>query len=389
MPHKKVKLFLLPYPPPYAGPEIIAKEILESETIKNKKDIIFINGNIRKKNGVKGKFDLSGILKFLGIYFKYLLVLFRIKTIFIYLASSRIGFLKDSIYIVTAWLFNKKIISQYHGSNFDNFYRVRNNIYKKWINFSLSKLDKLLILGSAIKENFQGIYRGKLHILGNGLNFEKYPPKKIYDTNSFTIFFMGHLIYSKGIYDLIDAYKILYKKYGKKINLIIAGENIGFTNTTKDFVNKKWRENFFLYASSKNKDMQKFIHNDNKWNVKYLGFVTGHEKIKVFQKSDIFVLPSYSEGFSMACLEAMAIGLPVITTPVGAMPHLVKNKINGLITEISNPEKLVVDIEFFINNREEVEKMGSYNAQYVRKNFNIEIIAKQLINILEDRDERN
>ena len=52
--------------------------------------------------------------------------------------------------------------------------------------------------------------------------------------------------------------------------------------------------------------------------------VDGHEKEALFKQSDIFILPSYSEGFPLSVLEAMSYGLPLIVTPVGALPEVLK-----------------------------------------------------------------
>ncbi|MEO0214577.1 MAG: glycosyltransferase family 4 protein, partial [candidate division WOR-3 bacterium] len=54
--------------------------------------------------------------------------------------------------------------------------------------------------------------------------------------------------------------------------------------------------------------------------------ITGREKFEVFKKASIFVLPSYSEGFPMAVLEAMASALPVISTNVGAIPEFLPSE---------------------------------------------------------------
>ena len=66
------------------------------------------------------------------------------------------------------------------------------------------------------------------------------------------------------------------------------------------------------------------------------------------------------------------------------MPEIVKHKVNGLITEIGNPQKLSEDIEYFIKNPLEKNRIGKYNIVYVRHNFDIEIIANKLMKILEE-----
>jgi glycosyltransferase involved in cell wall biosynthesis len=69
---------------------------------------------------------------------------------------------------------------------------------------------------------------------------------------------------------------------------------------------------------------------------------------------------------------------------VGAMPEVVKHNENGLITEIGNPNKLADDIEYFIKNKDEAKRIGQNNVQYVRKNFDIEIIVNKLLRIIDE-----
>ena len=375
----KNKLFVLPYPPPFAGPEIIAKTLLNSRAFVNKKDIVYVNANIRYSNSKKGNLDIKGMLMFLKRYLQFLVQLLHSKTVFMYLCSSRVGFLRDSIYILTSWLLRKKCVAQYHGGNFNIFFADQSAVYQGWIRFTLKKLSSLIVLAESLRFMFKDCYKGKIDVLHNGLNPDEYSAKNNFHEGPFTIFFMGHLSYSKGFYDLVDAYKLLYLKYGTKIKLIFAGENFGFINETASFLTGKWKEDFLKNGKKKNREIQEFVSNTEKWKAQYLGFVSGLPKKEAFKKSTLFVLPSYTEGFSMACLEAMAAGLPVITTPVGAMSEIVRHNENGLITETGNPERLAQDIESFIAHPEKARSIGGYNRQYVEKYFNIEKIAKQLL----------
>tara|TARA_B100001971_G_C17915063_1_gene394836 strand:+ start:132 stop:401 length:270 start_codon:yes stop_codon:yes gene_type:complete len=83
-------IFSLPYPPPYAGPEVIAKKILEFKVINKRNGIIYINANIRNLYEDKGKFDFVGITIFMKIYFKFFLNLFKSQKEFLYLFSAKL-----------------------------------------------------------------------------------------------------------------------------------------------------------------------------------------------------------------------------------------------------------------------------------------------------------
>ena len=96
---RKYKILLIPVPPPYAGPEVIAKNILDSATIRAEKNILHINSNIRKKNSEKGQFDFKGVVVFIKKTLQVIAKALISKSLFMYLSSSKVGFIRDSIYI--------------------------------------------------------------------------------------------------------------------------------------------------------------------------------------------------------------------------------------------------------------------------------------------------
>jgi L-malate glycosyltransferase len=62
--------------------------------------------------------------------------------------------------------------------------------------------------------------------------------------------------------------------------------------------------------------------------------------VDILTASDIFLIPSQSESFGLAALEAMACGLPVISSSVGGLPELVKHNETGFISEIGDIERM-------------------------------------------------
>ena len=67
--------------------------------------------------------------------------------------------------------------------------------------------------------------------------------------------------------------------------------------------------------------------------VEFLGWVAGEAKQAQLAQADVFVLPSYNEGLPVSLLEAMAYGVPVISTRVGGIPELVRDGIDGFLIE--------------------------------------------------------
>jgi glycosyltransferase involved in cell wall biosynthesis len=111
-------------------------------------------------------------------------------------------------------------------------------------------------------------------------------------------------------------------------------------------------------------------------------FVSDELKIKLFSDADIFVLPSYSEGFPMVVLEAMASGLPVIVTHVGALPEFFEDGRNVLYVQNGNRDDLVEKVKKLILDEKLRKQMGLNNKIYVSNKFQIKSTAKEMINIM-------
>ena len=73
-------------------------------------------------------------------------------------------------------------------------------------------------------------------------------------------------------------------------------------------------------------------------NVKFLGKQEG--LVEILSSSDLFLIPSQSESFGLAALEAMACGLPVVSSSVGGLPELVKHNETGFIAEIGDVDRM-------------------------------------------------
>src|SRR5205814_2616102 len=93
-------------------------------------------------------------------------------------------------------------------------------------------------------------------------------------------------------------------------------------------------------------------------NVKIVGKVPNAELASMMSQSDVFVFPSYFEGFGLVLLEAMAAGLPVLTTTATAAPDIVTQELDGFVVEPGNLETLSNRIQFCLDNRDQIGEMG-------------------------------
>lgn len=110
------------------------------------------------------------------------------------------------------------------------------------------------------------------------------------------------------------------------------------------------------------------------------------EKANIYQQSDLYVLPTYHEGFPRTLYEAMIFGTPIITTFVGGIPALMKNTENSLMIEPRSVESIVDALTYAMNNYEDMGRMAKNATEMVAKvvDHNRPTHARQLYDIIKD-----
>jgi glycosyltransferase involved in cell wall biosynthesis len=123
-------------------------------------------------------------------------------------------------------------------------------------------------------------------------------------------------------------------------------------------------------------ELQALIHTLNLGDhFQFAGGVTNlHEHLSA---ANIFVLPSRSEGFSNAIVEAMAASLPVVATDVGGNAEAVQDGINGFIVPSEDPQALAAAIMQLLSDPAKSEAMGAAGKQRVAERFTVDAMMKQ------------
>jgi glycosyltransferase involved in cell wall biosynthesis len=176
-----------------------------------------------------------------------------------------------------------------------------------------------------------------IDIIANGVDIEKFRPaiekrdaKKIYLTVGAT-----RLTARKGTKYLIEAIDSLVKK-GRDIHMIVMGEGDDKENLEKQVAQLDLQER-----------------------IKFVGRIPNTETSAFYQKANIFVLPSLNEGMSNAMLEALASGLPLISTDTGGAKQIIQAGKNGFIVRMKDSADIAEKIEKIINNPELIISMGN------------------------------
>ena len=161
-----------------------------------------------------------------------------------------------------------------------------------------------------------------------------------------TVVFAGRLSPEKGLTHLIHALALV-EESGCKFQCLILGEGPTRGEISQEIEHSNLIHRIFLLGKKSQV---------GDW----------------LQNCDIFVLPSVWEGASMALLEAMAAGLPVIATGTGGTPELVEDGISGILVPPANPIALASGIIKLLGSIELRERMGAAGCKLVNENFRIE-----------------
>ena len=157
--------------------------------------------------------------------------------------------------------------------------------------------------------------------------------EKLNSSEKIKVLYVGRFEEEKGIRVLIQAIKILSKKRDD-IEFFLAGK--GSLET--------WIKNF--------------IKINHLTNLKLLGIFSHEDMPKIYNKADIFLLPSYTEGSPAALIEAMSCEIPSIATSVGLCKVFIKSGENGILIPPGEPIKITEAIESLVDNKDLMEKYG-------------------------------
>ena len=383
----KTVLAFVPLPPPYAGPEMITSALLDAMEIKKEWHLVIVKSNVRGSNEKKGQMDLAGIfasLKTLGRLFSACLKRHPEKVYFL-LSSSKMGFLRDFFVILIAKLFSCKVIAHYHGGNFHKFYENAGFFYRSLIRLGLKGIDCLIVQAEILIPTFSNIYHGKSKVLYNGLpeqiismgsHFKKEVNKK-----KVRFLFLSHICFTKGFYDLILAYEKLRESHDN-IELVVAGDLMLNSLTQRGFLSGKDKSFYVKNHEAIHQKIKDVLEDGAALKIEYKGFVQDEKKFSLYETSDVYVLPSYTEGFPAAMLEAMAFGLPLVVTPVGAIPEVIQEMENGLFVNPGDVFMLQQQLEKLILDETLRLEMGRKNRELVLDKFKIEAIQEQFSQIV-------
>jgi glycosyltransferase involved in cell wall biosynthesis len=285
---------------------------------------------------------LAGIVHLLNA-----LIVKRIDIVHIHCGDIPSPYRKYIFFKISRW-FKCNVVLHLHGALFLEQYKKASEFWKERLKTLFIGADAVICLSQSWSEAIGSLYpKSRRIVIPNGILLPVIAKTSARDLRSMTqIVFLGLIGPRKGLFDLLTVFDRLVKE-GYDIGLSIGGN--GEIARLRSCIAANELEN----------------------RANYLGWIKGRQKERLLRSSDIFVLPSYGEGMPISILEAMAYGLPVVSTLVGGIPELVEEGVTGFLVEPGDLDSLYDRLKTLIEQQNLRVQMGLNARRKVENAFDL------------------
>ena len=312
------------------------------------------------------RIKILGALLFLFCLAGYLI---KNRKNFSLIHTFQIGY-TSSLSIVLAILLRKPSVIKLPSSGWGgDIQRARKTICGKIFLFVAKRATRINTLSTTMEQELkkEAVEPSRLCSIINGVDLLRYNEikekgqlRKILGlSNKKTIIYTGRLSVEKGVDFLIHSYSKVREEIACQLIIIANGPE---------------RENVVQLLDHCNVSESVLLIEEVDDIASYLNV------------SDVFVLPSRFEGLSNSLLEAMACGLPVISTRVGGSIDIIKNGINGLLIDVDNEEQLTQAISKVLNDPLQGIEMGRNARKTIEESYDLNKITDRYLELYKKLD---
>jgi glycosyltransferase involved in cell wall biosynthesis len=264
---------------------------------------------------------------------------------------------RKSVFLLLAQLFGVPTLLHQH-SDFRDFYEKECGPLRRWfIRYVLEHASTVIVLSDRLHA-YVAATAARAHVvtIHNFVNLKRLSEAErvCMPRSSNTILFMGLIGQRKGIYDLVRALPAVIKEV-PEARLVAAGP--GELDAVRSCARERGVDERVLLP----------------------GLVSGFDKLRLLEEAALYVLPSYTEGVPLSILEAMSVGLPVIATPVGGIPDVLRDGEDGYLVPPGSQRELADRIIELLNNQELRERMGENARHRLHSKFSPDIAVPAFI----------
>lgn len=333
-------------PPPYGGQAIMIERFVRGGL--SDVQLIHVRMGFSSHMNEAGRVRLSKIVHMFAVIARIFYHRFADGVRVLYYPPAgpdRVPMFRDIIVLMsTRWLFSKTVF-HFHAGGISELYE-RLPSWQRWLfRRAYFKADAAVRLSELTPEDGRRLLAQRNYIVPNGID-DPCPGLVVSSSRTtaserdpLRMLFVGILCEPKGVMVLIEACGMLSER-GLPFHLEIMGQ---------------WQSDEFA-ACVRNRIAELNLGE----HVRFLGVLTGEDKFAAFHRADVFCFPTFfnCEAFPIVLLEAMACGLPIVSTRWRGIPSLVDDEETGFLVATHDAEAVADRVAMLNNSAELREHMG-------------------------------
>lgn len=275
----------------------------------------------------------------------------RVTLVHIHVAS-RVSFWRKMTIALPVLGSGAALVLHLHGAEFRLFYDRATALARYVIRFAFQRADRVIVLSEGWREWVSESFpEARVQVIYNPVEMPSYTDYQERKKN--TILFLGRIGERKGVRDLIKAASLLAPKM-PSLRVMLAGD--GDLVSAKQWIAEAGLEN----------------------NVDLLGWIGPTERAELLRTAWVYVLPSYNEGLPISILEAMAAGMPVISTSVGGIPEALREDIEGYLVTPGDVDALAERLCRVLQDESLQRRLGGNARSRAASEFAIDKILREI-----------
>lgn len=200
-----------------------------------------------------------------------------------------------------------------------------------------------------------------VRVNGSGVNMERFSAAKLPEQPIFLM--IARVRKEKGVFEFAEAARMVKKEYPHARFILLGGFDKSM-GALKPEELQPYISDGAIELLSETKDVRPFL-----------------------KECSVFVLPSYREGTPRSVLEAMAMNRAIITTDAPGCRETVQDGLNGFLVPVKSVKALSDKMIYFIENKSEIERMGSASLDICREKFDVHKVNNIMVHTMEIKEE--
>jgi glycosyltransferase involved in cell wall biosynthesis len=359
-----------PLPPPLGGVQLIIDMQLRSN-LAREFELHVVDTSKRQLRWAVENPTWKTPLYFMRDFSRLVRALVRVRPdVALVHAAPSLSILRDWVFMVTARLAGAKVMCHYHGTLHTRFPSCETWIGRAVGRLLMSAAQRVIVLGPTYQREMGKAWkRDDLAWAPNMADIGLFRSTSA-DTRApwlasgeRGVLFVGRLSAPKGIYDLLDAIPRVIERHPEA--------------------------RFVLVGVAEREAMEPVVRAEAERRgiaarVSFLGSLEGRDKAAAFVTSEMIVVPSWTEAFPLVIPEAMAAGLPVIATAVGAIPDFVTEGEDGFLVAPRNPTELADRVCWLLEDEGLRRRISERVRERARRDFAIEVGCGKVVEVARD-----